>query len=123
MSQVAFALFCQLRELGRPLPGGPGFQDEEGQEKCRRVLKRIEAIFGLNEGPYAVPTALQACQGMPQPGRVQVAGGMHQGAPEIGPAQADFQDDSTQQCITSHIRLAGAGIANEVPSPKNGGGI
>jgi len=47
MSEVALALFYQLRRPGLPGPGDPNFEDEEQQEQQRRVLDKIKAIFGI----------------------------------------------------------------------------
>ena len=55
MSEVALALFYELREPGLPAPGDPAFQDEEAQEQQRMVLNRIRDIFGL--GPASSDSA------------------------------------------------------------------
>ena len=53
MSEVALALFYQLRKPGLPCPGDPGFESEEQQEQQRQVLMRIKDIFGLSGSePY-----------------------------------------------------------------------
>ena len=49
MSEVALALFYQLRKPGRPMPGDPEFESEEEQAQSRRALARIRSIFGLSE--------------------------------------------------------------------------
>ena len=51
MSEVALALFYQLREPWLPSPGDLNFQDAEQQEQQRQVLNKIKAIFGLDPLP------------------------------------------------------------------------
>lgn len=67
MSEVALALFYQLREPGLPCPGDPGFQDDEQQEQQRQVLMRIKEIFGLNDPPPFAPSVAPARYGGPEP--------------------------------------------------------
>jgi hypothetical protein len=47
MGEVALALFYQLREPGRPLPGDPDFYDKEEYEKAQRVVAQVKEIFGI----------------------------------------------------------------------------
>jgi hypothetical protein len=50
-SEVALALFHQLREPGTPGPGDPAFADWQEEEKTRQVMTRIRSIFGLGAMP------------------------------------------------------------------------
>jgi len=51
MSEVALALFYQLREPGLLKPGDEGFEDEEQAAKRRQVMNKIRGIFGLKPLP------------------------------------------------------------------------
>jgi hypothetical protein len=42
MSEVALALFYQLREPGMPMPGDPDFTDREEYEKAQRVVAQVK---------------------------------------------------------------------------------
>jgi len=52
MSEVALALFYQLREPGLAPPGDPAFEDQEEEAKRRRVMNKIRGIFGLDALPH-----------------------------------------------------------------------
>jgi hypothetical protein len=53
MSEVALALFWQLRKPGTLGPEDPGFEQEEEYKKAQRVVRQVKEIFGigLSEAP------------------------------------------------------------------------
>jgi hypothetical protein len=51
MSEVALALFYQLREPRAPLPGTQAFDTLEDRESAERVVTQVRAIFGPSTMP------------------------------------------------------------------------
>ena len=92
MSEVALALFYQLREPGAPAPGEPGFEDEEREAQTRAVLQKIRAIFGVS--PEREPETEEAAGAGPggrqAAGETDVASGssLTPGDREEGPEEA-----------------------------------
>jgi len=73
MSEVALALFYQLREPGLPGPGDPAFEDMEEEAKARRVVAQVRAIFGVSPEPPAdgAPASRQPQEGQQDAGGTQ----------------------------------------------------
>ena len=95
MSEVALALFYQLREPGAPGPDEPGFEDEEREAQTGAVLQKIRAIFGLSPDREARPDeAAGAGPGVPIPEGRQDAGATETDvASDSSPAPDDLEED------------------------------